>query len=39
MDFFKNLYQKAVFFTVSYGELAVWVTLIVLILAFFFGGR
>ncbi len=39
MDFFKNLYQKAVFFTVSYGELAVWTLLIVFIFAFFFGGR
>lgn len=39
MEIFKNLYQKIVYYTVSYGELAVWSVLIVLLFAFFFGGK
>lgn len=39
METIRNFYQKAVYYTVSYGELAVWAVLIVLVLAFIFGGK
>ena len=39
MEFLKDFYQRAVYYTVSYGELAFWAVLIVLVFAFIFGGR
>lgn len=35
MEFFKNLYQKAIYYTVSYGDLAFWAVMVVLFATFF----